>query len=128
MARVILDSSVLIAIINQADRHHGDVIAKVGNIENTYGISAITLVETLIHAFQESDAEGDRIRERIDDAIDFCVELAESIAIEAAKIRAKTGLKTPDSIISATAKVRLAELWTLDARLAKAHKGAVLVA
>ena len=128
MARVILDSSILVAIINKADRHHDQVIAKVGVIENTYGISAITLVETLIHAFQESDAEGDRIKDRIDDAIDFCVEMDESIAIEAAKIRAKTGLKTPDSIISATAKVRLAELWTLDQRLAKAHKGAVLVA
>lgn len=127
MARIIIDSSILISITNEADVHHKAVIEKVGVLDNVYGISAITFAETMVHAFGESEDVADRLKDRIDDAIDFCVEVDEFIAVEAAKIRALTRLRTPDAIISATAKMRHAQLWTLDQRLAKAHKGAVLI-
>ena len=127
MARIIIDSSILISIINEADLHHKAVIEKVGVLGNVYWISAITFTETMVHALRESEAEGRRLKDRIDDAIDFCVEVDEFIAIEAANIRAQTRLSTPDAIISATARVKHSQLWTLDQRLAKAHKGAVLI-
>jgi len=47
----------------------------------------------------------------------------------AGQIRAATkAIQTPDALISATAILAKAELWTFDQKLAKNHPGARLIA
>ena len=91
-------------------------------------ISTISLAETLTHASGKGSRQIELIVSRIQGAMTEIVEVDQEIAIAAAKIREKTKVKIPEAIISATATLAGAELWTLDQRLAKAHKGAVLIA
>ncbi|MEK6649193.1 MAG: PIN domain-containing protein [Actinomycetota bacterium] len=127
MGRVVLDSSVLIALYNRNDLHHGIVLTKFGSESNQYEISAIGLMETLVAPFADGPGTSDRVLTAIDGSIAVIHPVTERIAVAAAKIRAKTKMKVPDAIISATATLVGAQLWTLDRRLAKAHKGAVLI-
>jgi predicted nucleic acid-binding protein len=128
MGRVVLDSSVLIAMFYDGDVHFDAVANKLRDEENTYMISTISLAETLTHASGKGSRQIELIVSRIQGAMTEIVEVDQEIAIAAAKIREKTKVKIPEAIISATATLAGAELWTLDARLAKAHKGAVLIA
>lgn len=128
MARVILDSSALLAILNSGDVHHEVVAKHLQGRTDDFSISTITLVETLIYAFRQSPRAGQRYKASIDRAIKEIFPVDEVVTLEAAKLRARTSLKTPDAIISATATLAGAELWTVDQKLAKSHKGAVLLA
>ncbi len=128
MAGVILDSSVLLAILNPGDAHHAAAIDHLRGRPDTFSISSITLVETMIYALRQSPSAGKRYKASIDRAIKVIVPVDEKVALEAARVRARSSMKTPDAIISATATLAGAELWTLDQKLAKAHKGAVLIA
>jgi predicted nucleic acid-binding protein len=128
MGRIVLDSSVLIAMFYSGDVHFEVVARKLREEENTYIISTISLAETLTYATGKGSRATDLIVSRIRGAITEIVDVNQEIAIKAAGIREKTKIKIPDAIISATATFARAELWTLDNKLAKAHKGAVLIA
>ena len=128
MGRVALDSSVLIALLNDKDSHHDLVYSRIQSVENHYEISAVTLMESLVGPYMENARAAAEIKRKISVAIGAIEPVTEEVAVQAAKIRASTNLKAPDSIISASAKLTGAILWTLDQRLAKAHKGAILVA
>ncbi len=128
MGRVVLDSSVLIAMFYDGDTHSTSVAKKLEAEEHSYLISTISLAETLIEAFRVSTEEGERIKGRILYAIPEVVNVDANVASEAARIRAKTGMKIADALISATATLNGAQLWTLDRKQAKAHRGAVLIA
>ncbi len=127
MGRVVLDSSVLIAMFYDGDIHSKSVTKKLEAEDHTYLISTISLAETLIQAFRVSPEEGERMQGRILYAISEVVDVDAIVASEAARIRAKTGIKIADALISATATMNGAELWTLDRKQANAHKGAVLI-
>lgn len=128
MGRVVLDSSVLIAMFYDGDIHSKSVVKKLEEEVHSYLISTISLAETLIQAYRVSFEEGERIMGRILYAIPEVIVVDAIVASEAARIRAKTGMKIADSIISATATLNEAQLWTLDRKQAKAHKGAILIA
>lgn len=128
MAGIILDSSALLAILNSGDVHHEVMVEHLRGRTDNFSISTITLVETLIYAFRQSPRAGQRYKASIDRAIKEILPVDEKVALEAAKFRTRTNMKTPDAIISATATLTGAQLWTLDQRLAKAHRGAVLLA
>lgn len=127
MGRITLDSSVLLAILNSDDAHHEVMAKHLNGRMDRFSISTITLVETLMYAFQQGPRQGARYKAAIDYAVKEILPVDEKVALEASKLRARTGLKTPDAIISATATLSRTELWTLDQRLAKVHKGAVLI-
>lgn len=128
MGRVMLDSSVLIALLNAHDAHHEIVLSKMASAEKHYEISAIVLMETLVAPFADRPALVDQIRMKMAESITVVHPVDEQVAVTAARIRAKTRMKAPDALISATATLAGAQLWTLDSGLAKAHKGAVLIA
>ncbi len=92
---------------------------------NDYLLSTISLTETFVYAQRIGIMES-QLR-AIKKILSDVVPVSEEIALEAARIRAKTFIKTPDAIISATATSASAQLWTFDLALAKAHKGAVLI-
>ena len=128
MGRVMLDSSVLIALLNPNDAHHGVVVSNLGSSSDQYEISAIALMETLVAPFAATPAVGDRICKELLGFFKVIHPVDVEVAVAGAKVRARTQLKVPDALISAMATRASAELWTLDRKLAKAHKGAVLIA
>ena len=125
MGSIVLDSSVLIALLNAGDKHHVAAREAIKN-KNIFFVSAISFAEVLPTAI--SQGKGDFIRENIKLAVSRVFDVTEEIAISAAEIRASKGGGTPDAVISATAKLANAELWTFDKRLAKNHPGARLIA
>lgn len=127
MGRVTLDSSILISMYYEGDVHCESVRSYLDGKENTYFISTISLAETLTHASRKSPASLKHMVERISEAMTQIFDVNQEIAVAASMVRARTGLKMPDAIISATATFAKTQLWTLDQRLAKAHKGAVLI-
>ncbi|MFZ2226960.1 MAG: PIN domain-containing protein [Candidatus Nanopelagicaceae bacterium] len=127
MGRVTLDSSTLLAILNPADAHHDVVVMHLTGRADRFSISTITLVETLVYAYQQGSRQGVRYKALIDSAVKEIYPVDEKVALEASKLRSRTGLKTPDAIISATATLMGTRLWTLDKKLASAHKGAVFL-
>jgi predicted nucleic acid-binding protein len=122
---VLLDSSVLIAILNPRDKHHQVAIDSYSSADR-YQISAISLTEVLPAAIKAGRASA--VRQKLEEIARVVVDLDSEIGNLAAQVRVETGLKTPDAIISATAQARKAQLWTFDAGLAKVHKGARLLA
>lgn len=127
MARVVLDSSVLISMYYEGDVHSGMTRRHMAGKENTYFISAISLAETLTHASGHGPRAVQHMVDRIRESITEIFDVNQEIAIAAAMVRTRKRLTMPDAIISATATFAGAELWTLDRKLAKAHKGAVLI-
>ena len=125
MGSIVLDSSVLIALLNAGDKHHVAAREAIKN-KNIFFVSAISFAEVLPTAI--SQGKGDFIRENIKLAVSRVFDVTEEIAISAAEIRASKGGGTHDAVISATAKLAKAELWTFDKKLAKNHPGARLIA
>jgi len=124
MELVLLDSSVLIGLINPHDKHHLRIMENF-EASSLYAISILTLTEVLPHAVAKGVA--DQAQARFAANLHQVVDVSQEIAVAAAHVRARTGLRTPDAIISATATAAGAKLWTCDAALAKAHKGARLI-
>ena len=125
MGRVVLDSSVLIAVFYEGDKHYKSATSRLSGGDNEYFISAITFAEALTHAYKRGD--GDFMKVQILKSVEGVIEVSEEIAARAAEVRAQTNLRLPDSLISATASYTAAELWTFDATLAKVHVGAVFL-
>lgn len=125
MGLVLLDSSVLIAALNPKDVHHQTAVNS-NTAGNQFIISTISITELMPRAIK--DGISDSIWNALTNMVQEVVDLDTALAMSAAEIRSHKGLKTPDSIISATAKARGAELWTLDSKLAKATPGARLLA
>lgn len=127
MAVVVLDSSVLIALLNTSDSHHKACKRFVENSNRSFKISVITLMEVLISPMREGAVVTKRIISALEKRFPDRIAVDEEIAMAAAKIRAHSNLVMPDSIISATALVHSATLVTCDATLAKKHPGAELI-
>lgn len=124
MARVVLDSSVLIALISPKDHHHHTVLKSL-TAKHQYLISALTLTEALIAPNRLSAAIGQQMLTAIKRSIHEVVDIDSEIAVLAAQLRASTNISLPDALISATATATKAQLWTCDKALGRAHKGTV---
>lgn len=127
MKVILLDTSVVIALRKQNDVHHQVAVASLGAYQGEVAIAAITLTESLIQPMQQSGAIGREMALAITDSLDHIYDFTAAMAIEAAEIRSLGKVTMADAMISATAGVHQAQLWTLDAELAKAHKGSRLL-
>ena len=125
MGLVLLDSSVLIALLNSNDIHH-EVALKSHTSANQFIISSISITELMPRAIREGIS--DSIWRALFGITRKVVEVDLEIARAAAALRAHKAMKTPDAIISATATGHGAQLWTFDAKLAKETPGARLLA
>ena len=124
---MILDSSVLIALFNDADSHHEAATKALGESKGEFEISTISLSEAL--SSDLSDAERYEMNRDIKKHFSPFHPVDERVAFLASQIRAsKRAIQTPDALISATAILAKAELWTFDRQLAKNHPGARLIA
>ena len=114
----------MIALANLEDLHHKKVAQALSALTNPPEISTISLSEVLVH---ENRANPERARlaaARLAGAFAKVHPVTVAVAIKAAEIRAQRDLGLADSLISATAYLEQAELWTCDKALAKAHRGA----
>lgn len=127
MKVILLDTSVVIALRKKNDVHHQVAVASLGAYQGEVAIAAITLTESLIQPMQQSGAIGREMALAITDSLDHIYDFTAAMAIEAAEIRSLGKVTMADAMISATAGVHQAQLWTLDAELAKAHKGSRLL-
>jgi predicted nucleic acid-binding protein len=92
--------------------------------------SVITLTEVLVHPFQRGDAHlGDEYRALLLTSRDFqTLPIDGAIAEQAANLRARYGLRTPDALQIATAlTVGCTAFLTNDARLQRVSELRVLV-
>lgn len=128
MGEIILDSSVVIAFFNPADKHHQAARTAVANEVGRFKISILSVTETLVRAAAVSEKTKLHFLSGLTKNFAPFYPFDAEVASLAASVRASTGLGVPDAIISATATVAKATLWTCDARLAKLHKGARLIA
>ena len=123
MGRVVLDSSVVIALLNPQDKHHRSVVTYISNAgENEYLISAITLAESVSKPGQS--AKSELIVREIQSRVHAVVDLDSDIAMSAGKLRASKDLGLPDALIAATALALEAEVWTTDKKFANNYKPA----
>jgi predicted nucleic acid-binding protein len=127
MESVILDSSAVIALFNSADHHHGAIVTAMAGSSATFSISTMTATETLVAPARVSLRELEAFASALAKSFGEFLPMDTQVAIKAATIRATTAIATPDAIISATATVFDLILWTCDKKLAKAHKGALLI-
>ena len=126
MAAVVLDTSVLIALFRSDDPHHESAV-KATSERNQYLISAITLSEALISPFRINPQSGQKYYQLVSKTLHRIISVDEEIATLGAQIRAENKLSLPDALISATAYIKKAQLWSCDRDLVKLHKGAVLI-
>jgi len=126
VATVVLDTSVLIALMKADDSHHESAV-KATSAKNVYLISAVTLSEALVAAFRRSPQTGRKHHQLITKSVDQVVPIDAEIGFIAAEIRAEKNLTMPDALISATAQKTKAQLWSCDRALVKAHKGAMQI-
>lgn len=127
MESVVLDSSVVIAFLNPEDRHHKSAQREIAAATARFKISTITVAESMVLAARQSEAVANEFLVDLENHFGPFIVLDGQIAMAAAKLRAKTGLATPDAIISASASATGAMLWTFDKALAKAHSGSCLI-
>jgi predicted nucleic acid-binding protein len=124
--RVLLDTSVLIAFFDSSDEHHDVASAALDSGSNTFEISVISFMEMLVWPAKKSVREVDRVKKILRDFASAIHPVDQEIAALAAMARGKS--RAADALISATASAMGTGLWTFDQDLAKAHKGAVLLA
>ena len=125
MARLIIDSRALLAFMNPHDRHHKTIVKRLLQSDDLVSISVITFSEALVHAYdvKKDDLVIRAIKNRVVDIFDVTTPIAQI----AAELRASAGLKLPDALIAATAKVHSLRLLTFDRKLAGASAEAELL-
>jgi predicted nucleic acid-binding protein len=127
VGKVILDSSVIIALFNDADAHHVAALRALGESKNNFEISTVSLAEALSSVL--SDSERNEMNDDLKKHFSPFHPVDEKVAFVASQIRAATkSIQMPDALISATAILAKAELWTFDRKLSNNHPGARLIA
>jgi len=127
VGKVILDSSVIIALFNDVDAHHVAALKALGESKNNFEISTVSLAEALSSVL--SDSERNEMNDDLKKHFSPFHPVDEKVALVASQIRAATkSIQMPDALISATAILAKAELWTFDRKLSNNHPGARLIA
>jgi predicted nucleic acid-binding protein len=123
MGAVVLDSSVLIAFVNEKDALHDAAIATLGSWtgDTRRLLTASAYSEMLVLPLRRGDPE--KWDGFLEDLAFEIVPIDIVIARAAASARSqRKSLRLPDALVVATALVHGAELVTLDRRMADAHR------
>ena len=120
---IYLDSCILIYAIEDRGTRGGRAREAMRGVQKTLIVSPLVLHECLVRPLREGDVE---MRQRFLAVYDRLVhvDLESPVFVEAAELRAKHGLKAPDSLHLAAAQLSgCDELWTNDKRLVSASHG-----
>jgi predicted nucleic acid-binding protein len=124
---VLIDSSVLIALLDQQDKHHKKCVEKILNDQVHINAATISITECLIRPFKLESYFAYLVLSNLNSIVDKFHELTQSIAIDAANVRALKNLSTADSIILATALSLGSPLWSCDKKLVSADRNTIYV-
>ncbi len=121
MAVVVLDSSVLLGLLDPDDVHHTAAAQAVRDRRtrgHTFVVSAVVLAEVLVGAARRGAAERQRRREQIVWTFGSIRVVDEAVADRAAQLRAEhPSLRLPDALVLAVGAVdEAAEILTCDQR------------
>jgi predicted nucleic acid-binding protein len=119
MARIVLDASVLIALLNSKDTHHRWALDFLVNASaDEFLMPAINYAEALVHPVRAGLVE--EFTNNIQKLGIQIVDSTASDAIQLANLRVATRLRMPDAIVLQTAIRTSAELATTDEKLTAA--------
>lgn len=114
---IVIDASVLIALVNSADAHHA--WAKqffTDTLDDDLCISALTLAEVLVHPLRHGI--GSEFLESISGMGLVVHDITGAQAARLADVRVRSGLKMPDAAVLHLAIEAGTTLATLDSQLA----------
>jgi len=111
MGVAVLDSSVLIGVLDASDVHHDAALAAVRRVlaaRDDLLVPAAAYAELLVGAIRQSGASGVLTVDRmLVSLLALVVPLDREIAVAAAELRARhASLRLPDALVIATATVR----------------------
>jgi len=114
----VLDASVLIALLDEADA--GRVVAREAvarsQVDHDLLIPFTAFSESIVAPYRRSRRDGQRAEEALA-SLGRLVEVTRDIASQAAQLRATRQIKLPDALILATAAIVSADqILTLDQR------------
>jgi predicted nucleic acid-binding protein len=127
MGTVVVDTSVLLGLLDAKDALHGPSVAALKTIRSSDRIVITTSIvsEMLVGASRESPEAVSDVEAFIDDVADIVLVIDRSLAREAARLRARhRSLKLPDAFVLAAAVISGADsVLTADARWARYGDG-----
>jgi len=121
LGSIVLDSSVVIALLDPQDSHHKrcmrefDYFKSLG--KSNFFLSSITIAESLVGAFKKSYEYALEVFSRISEDIGTLVSFNIESAWLTARIRSSSQIGFADAMIVATAEQLDAQLWTCDQKL-----------
>ena len=127
MGQIMLDSSVLIALLKESDNHHRKAVNALKGHSGEIAVSVAVISEALVYAFREGEETANRTREAILELVTRVFPIDSRVALEAARLRAKKKLIIGDAFIAATANLQNLPLWTFDKSLSNSIPNARLL-
>ena len=126
MGSIVLDSSVVIALLDPQDSHHKSCMKEFEHFKSldksSFFLSSITIAESLVGAFKKSYEYALEVFSRISEDIGVLVSFNIESAWLTAKIRSSSQIGFADAMIVATAEQLGAQLWTCDQKLLSKYK------
>ena len=126
MGLIVLDSSVVIALLDPSDIHHDKCFlayeSKKNEDNSIFFISTITLAESLVGAIKNSYEFALRIFVRISEEIGSLIDFKPETAWQTASLRSNSAISFADAAIIATAYNLKAELWSCDQKMIRKYK------
>ncbi|TMJ61284.1 MAG: type II toxin-antitoxin system VapC family toxin [Alphaproteobacteria bacterium] len=120
---IYLDACLLIYLIEAHPRWGKAVAAAIEEADTRFGISPLVKCECLVGAIKRGDPVLQRAYTELFDHF-VSLTMPEPVYLQAAELRARFGLKTPDALHLACAQHhRCDALWTNDGRLTEASHG-----
>lgn len=127
MGAVVLDTSVVIGFLNTDDAHHKAATAAITEHRDAlhrFVLPATVLAEALVSAARHDPGRLAEVRRLIDSLFGPTRMVDESVAVEAARVRARhKSVQLPDAVVIATGVVDEAiQILTADRRLGRADR------
>ena len=126
-SRVMLDSSVVIALLNPEDPNNEVCFSAIQSRNTIFQISTLSLTECLIAPFRVSSQRASERYQEILHLVDEVVDVNSSISLKAAQLRARKGARLGDAVIAASAIESGSQLWTCDVKQSKQIANAKLL-
>lgn len=119
---IVLDASVLIAHLEEADVHHDRATVLLSALaDHDFGISPLTLAEVLVGPARSDRLINAQSALRMLEVV--TVPLSDDAPVRLATLRATTGLRLPDCCVLLAAEIAAGEVATFDAHLAAVGSG-----
>ncbi|MFV0373442.1 type II toxin-antitoxin system VapC family toxin [Microbacterium sp.] len=116
---IVLDASVLIALLDRSDTHHGAAHEFTrAHLGSSLAASALTLAEALVRPVRAG--HGADTRAAFASMGVTCLAVDDSDVLELATLRDATRLRMPDAVVLRAAERYVGEVATADAALADA--------